>query len=231
MADLESVLVVGAGDHAKVVIELIAEAAQYRVVGLVDNKKSGPVLGIPVVGTDDDLPRLRGSGLVRAFAAIGDNERRVAIGHQLQSYGFQVVNVISPAAIISPTVELGLGIAIMAGAVVNAQSRIEDFVIINTGAIVDHDGHIGEGSHVAPGCALAGRVKLGRLAFLGIGTSAIPGVSVGDSAIVGAGACVVRDVPAGAVAVGVPARIVRRQKPVRDHTASQRARYPGRADP
>jgi UDP-perosamine 4-acetyltransferase len=221
VTDRESVLVVGAGDHAKVVIELIAEAAQYRVVGLVDNIKSGPVLGIPVVGTDDDLPSLRGSGIARAFVAIGDNERRLATGHHLQTQGFQIVNVISPAANISPTVQLGLGIAIMAGAVVNAQCRIEDFVIINTGAIIDHDSQIGEGSHVAPGCALAGRVKLGRLAFLGTGTSAIPGISVGDCAIVGAGACVVRNVPAGALAVGVPARVVRRH----DH----RVRDPGRA--
>ena len=220
MIDRECVLVVGAGDHAKVVVELIAARANHRVVGLIDNEKSAPVLGIPVVGTDADLPRLRGSGIMKAFVALGDNERRLVMGRRLQSFGFQIINVVSPAATISPSVQMGLGIAIMAGAVVNAQCQIDDFAIINTGAIVDHDAHIGEGSHVAPGCALAGRVKLGRLAFLGTGTNAIPGISVGNSAIVGAGSCIVRDVPAGALAIGVPARIVRRRKPVRDGTAT-----------
>jgi UDP-perosamine 4-acetyltransferase len=212
VANPEGVLVIGAGGHAKVVIELITAHSKYQVVGLIDNMKTDGLLGIPVVGTDADLPRLRGSGVAGAFVALGDNQRRLAMGRILQDYGFQIVNAISPAAIISASAQVGLGVAIMAGAVVNAECRVEDFAIINTGSIVDHDVHVGEASHVAPGCALAGRVRIGRLAFLGTGASAIPGVSVGDGAIVGAGACVIHDIPAGALAVGVPARVLRRHE-------------------
>jgi len=37
-----------------------------------------------------------------------------------------------------------------------------------------------------------------------------PGVTIGENTVVGAGAVVVRDLPANVVAVGNPARIVRR---------------------
>ena len=45
--------------------------------------------------------------------------------------------------------------------------------------------------------------------WIGAGAIILPGVTVGRDSIVGAGSVVTRDVPAGAVAVGNPARVVR----------------------
>jgi maltose O-acetyltransferase len=45
--------------------------------------------------------------------------------------------------------------------------------------------------------------------WLGGGVIVCPGVSIGQDTVVGAGAVVTRDLPAGVVAAGVPARIVR----------------------
>jgi UDP-perosamine 4-acetyltransferase len=210
VSDREGIILVGGGGHAKVIIELVAAGARYRVVGVVDNVKTGGVLGVPVLGRDEVLPSLPHSGITRAFVAIGDNRQRLAVGRRLQTLGFEIVNTVSPAATVSGSAKLGVGIAIMPGAVVNADCRVEDFAIINTGAIVDHDGEIGEASHVGPGCVLAGTVTIGRLAFLGTGTSVIPGISVGEGAVVGAGACLIRDVPPNVLAVGIPARVLKR---------------------
>ena len=53
-------------------------------------------------------------------------------------------------------------------------------------------------------------VTIGDNVWLGGGVVVLPGVSVGDDTVVGAGAVVSRDLPAGVVALGSPARIVRR---------------------
>lgn len=52
-------------------------------------------------------------------------------------------------------------------------------------------------------------VIIGRDVWLGARVIVLPGVTVGDGAIVAAGSVVTRDLPPGAVAVGVPARVVK----------------------
>jgi UDP-perosamine 4-acetyltransferase len=210
LTTLSPLLLVGAGGHAKVVIELVRAAGMYEVIGLIDrNLKGSLILGVPIVGSDIDLANFRHQGINHAFVGIGNNQRRLQMGRYLRQIGFEIVNAISPAAVISVSVKLGRGIAVMAGAVINAEARIDDFSIINTHASVDHDCWVGEGAHVAPGSTLAGNVRIGTLAFVGAGASVIPGTNIGENAVVGAGACVIRDVPTGASAWGVPARIVR----------------------
>jgi UDP-perosamine 4-acetyltransferase len=200
------VVILGAGGHAKVVVELLRARGQ-TIVGLLDaDSTPRQVLGVDVIGDDLRLADLRRDGVAHAFVALGDNRLRAEAGRRLGELGFELVNAVSPQAIVSPSVRLGAGVAIMAGAVINADGRIDDLAIVNTGAVIDHDAWIGEAAHVAPGSALAGNVTVGRRAFLGIGCSVVPGVNIGDDAIIGAGACVLRDVEAATTAVGVPAQ-------------------------
>jgi UDP-perosamine 4-acetyltransferase len=206
----EGVIVVGASGHAKVVIELLramGERVDYCVGGV---GSPADCLGVPVLEGDLHLERLRERGHSRAFVAVGANALRARLGRAVQLLGYELINAISPQAVISPTARLGKGVAIMAGVVINADAVIEDLAIVNTGATIDHDCHIGAAVHIAPQCGLAGNVTVGDGSFLGIGCKVIPGVSIGADVTVGAGAVVVKPLPDAAIAVGVPARPVKR---------------------
>jgi len=52
-------------------------------------------------------------------------------------------------------------------------------------------------------------ITIGDNVWLGGGAIVLPGVTIGDNTVVGAGAVVTRDLPAGVVAYGNPARVVR----------------------
>lgn len=52
-------------------------------------------------------------------------------------------------------------------------------------------------------------IVIGRGVWIGANVTVLPGVTIGDDAVVAAAAVVTRDVPAGAVVVGAPARVVR----------------------
>jgi|GEM_PF-149524 len=203
-----SVIVLGAGGHAKVIIEIL-RAAGYEVsycVGGADSPEQ--CMGVPVLRGDNHLSELRQLGYSLLFPAIGSNAIRERAAAYAVNIGYELINAISPQAIISPSVVLGKGIAIMSGAVINAQSTLEDLVIINTGATVDHDCRIGFCAHVAPQCALAGNVTIGSGALVGIGTSIIPAITIGNQSLVGAGSVVISDIPSSSTALGNPAKIV-----------------------
>jgi maltose O-acetyltransferase len=55
----------------------------------------------------------------------------------------------------------------------------------------------------------AAPITIGRNVWLGGGVIVCPGVTIGDDTVVGAGSVVARDLPAGVLAVGNPARVVR----------------------
>jgi UDP-perosamine 4-acetyltransferase len=201
------VVVIGAGGHARVCLDLLLQDDDLDVVGCLGDAGTGQ-LQRPVVGTDDDLPGLRAQGVGHAFVAVGSNAARARLTRQATDLGFVLVSAVSPAATVAATARLGAGVAVMAGAVVNPYAEVGDGAVLNTGATVDHDCRVGAFAHVAPGVHLAGDCTVGEGALVGVGAVARPGTSVGDWAVVGAGAVLVADVPARTTVVGNPARVL-----------------------
>ena len=140
-----------------------------------------------------------------ASARIGE---RVIIGDQAQ--------VRERASIGAGTV-VGRGSSVDFDAVVGARVLIQTGVYVTAGTIVEDDVFLGPGATTTNddtmgrhprGEALAGPV-LRRACRIGGGVVLVPGVEIGEEAFVAAGAVVTRDVPARAVVMGVPARVVR----------------------
>ncbi len=84
-----------------------------------------------------------------------------------------------------------------------------NYVIINTGASVDHDNIIGDYCHISPQATLCGNVSVGEGTHIGAGAVVIPGIKIGKWAVIGAGSVIVRDVPDYAVVMGNPGKIKR----------------------
>lgn len=196
--------VLGAGGHAKVVISTLL-AAGHAIDGVLDNdiKLHGKViLDFPILGPFDILEQEPDAA---AVIAIGNNSVRRDIARRFPSIHWQ--KLIHPKAYVHDSSSLGPGTVVFAGAVIQPDVTLGAHVIINTSASVDHDCVIGSYTHVAPGCRMAGGVKLDEGVLLGVGSSVAPLISVAQWTTVGAGGVVVHDLPSYSVAVGVPARV------------------------
>jgi len=208
------VLVIGAGGHGRVVLDILQQQDECEVVGFLDNNREiigRRIDGLPVLGSIADVRSIAERHQARgAIVAIGDNGVRRGLARDLRRLGLDLINAVHPSAAIAGSAALGRNVVVAAGVVVCAHCQIGDSVILNTGCIVDHQTMVGEGTHICPGVRVAGRVKIESGAFLGIGSTVIPKVVIGCEAIVGAGAVVIEDVEPMSTTVGVPARTVKR---------------------
>lgn len=202
----EGIIVIGGGGHAKVVVSTVSElGVEILAVCDQDPLKQGQYLGnVKIVGPVSDTGI---SNCRRAVIAIGNNRIRQAIEKKLDSFDW--IKAIHPRAYVHPSVTIGEGTVIFAGAAIQPDTVIGRHCIINTNSNIDHDCIIGDYSHIGPGVSLAGNVTVEEGALLGVGAVAIMGVKVGKWSIVGAGAAVVRNIPDNVTAVGVPARILK----------------------
>ncbi len=212
-ANVPRIVVIGAGGHGRVVLDILLARAEHDVVGFLDSNvevHGRRIDGVPVLGDLDRLATLRDEmGLNGAIVAIGDNGVRRGFARRVEQCGLSLIRAIHPTACIAHNAHIGRNTVIAAGVVVCANCQVGDSAILNTGCIVDHQTLIGEGVHVCPGVRIAGRVTIEAGAFLGIGATVVPNVRIGCEAIVGAGSVVVDDVPPLATVVGVPARSIR----------------------
>lgn len=206
---------IGAGGHARVLLETLLARDDVELIGLLDANpamKGTTVLGVRVLGSDDLLRGLRRDGVTHAFIGVGgtaDNGPRRRLFELARGSGLQVLTVVHPSATVSPSAALGEGTCVCPGAIVAAGAQLGCNVIVNTGAVVEHDCVVGDHAHVASGAVLAGGVIVGEGAHIGAGASVKQGVRIGVDSVVALGAAVIDDVPDRVVVGGVPARPMR----------------------
>jgi sugar O-acyltransferase (sialic acid O-acetyltransferase NeuD family) len=213
-AAIERVVIIGAGGHAREVLDIFeaanAAATRYEVLGwLVDSEHGRPGMLVherPILG---DLSWFRDhAGEALAICAIGAPELRRSVVERARRCGARFGRAVHPAAVLTPRVRLGDGVVIAAGSVLTNAIELGAHAHVNTGCTIAHDAVLGDFATLSPGVHLAGGVVIGEGSWLGTGANLIPRVRVGAWSIVGAGCTVIADVPPDSTVVGVPGRVI-----------------------
>ena len=207
---MRDIVIVGAGGHARVVLDVIRHSDKFNARGFldtVDRDRHGTMHdGLPVLGGEEMFAQLISDGVEYAVVGFGDIPARQQVAERLTLIGFTLATLVHPAAIIANGVSIGAGTVIFAGAIINPGTYIGNNVIINTAATLDHDCVIQDHAHIGPGAHLAGNVTVGERTLIGVGAAVMPNIKIANDVTVGVGAAVVRDIPRGVTVVGVPAR-------------------------
>ena len=206
---------VGAGGHAKQVLEAAARAGFPKASGFFDSLNKTPLnshsLGLPCLGGTMELEVYANSKTHAIALAFGNNADRLALARKLHELGAEILTIIDPTSVCSPDSVIGSGTVVLARAVVGPSCVIGRGCIINAGALLPHDNVIEDGAHLAPGSVLGGNVRVGAGTLIGLGAVIRNGITVGRNCVVGAGAVVVVNIPDGQTVVGNPAKLMKKK--------------------
>lgn len=175
---MKKLIVLGTGGHARS-LEVLLSPHELLFVG-----PSG-------VTSDEEILKNFDVEEILIYNGIGVNgpklESRVLAYQKFKSKGFKFGVAVSDSAILKSNVQKD-GVQIFHNCYIGPKVSISENVVINTGAIVEHDTSIGESSFVGPGAILCGGVEIGAGVFIGAGAILLPMTVIPDGSIVPAGA-------------------------------------------
>lgn len=202
-----SVVLIGAGGHAKVIANIL-KLQKRAILGFLDDNQKAVCCNLPRLGRTKDAEKF--SSIAEFIICIGSNyvRRRIA-----ETVGVNLVftTAIHPDAVIAEDVTLAPGSVVMAGAVINPGTTIGRHCIVNTSSSIDHDCVLDDYVHISPGVVVSGTVHIGEGTWLGAGSVVINNLSICSDVIVGAGGVVINDILKQGTYVGVPACLARNE--------------------
>jgi sugar O-acyltransferase (sialic acid O-acetyltransferase NeuD family) len=207
---MEKIIIIGAGGHAKCLINIIQKIKRFKILGYVNAEDKGAILDVKFLGTDQMLPvfikKTKGLSAAIGIGYVEVSDRRKDMFNKLKKLGYKLPAIVSPDAIINKNVQIGDGTLVCDGVVINVDTKIGKGVILNTRCSVDHDCVIEDFVHVCPGAVLSGGVVVGELTLIGVGASIVQYKTIASRCLIGAGAVVVKDCQKSGTYVGIPAK-------------------------
>lgn len=161
-------LIYGAGNHAKVVVDLL-ESMEEKIDYIFDDSFEGGLYeGHPTGHFTEGLFPM--SCLI---IAIANNSDRKRIVERMKDY--TACSLFHPRSTVSRHAEIGNGTLVLANAVIEVGAKLGGHCLINAGTVVDYGVTIGDFVQIAPNAYISPGAEIGEGAYIG------PGVVVGQN--------------------------------------------------
>lgn len=196
------VVILGAGGGAKMCIDAISQNKNFKILGLLDDKKTDDnfFFSHDIIGDFDFYETLIDLGIknfILAFGVISNRKNRFNLYLKMKKNGANFINLIHPKAIVEDSVVMGEGNVILAGANVGSGVVMGDLNYINNSSIVSHDCILENNIHIAPGAVLASSIEIGSNSLIGMNSTIFYGIRIGNNVTINNGVNLNSDVDNG----------------------------------
>ena len=211
---MKDLIIICAGDFGREVADVVerinkaADEPEWNLLGFVDDDESmqGSMIdGYPVIGTIDFLNGCREE--CYTICSVGVAKIRRALLERITNPVIRFATLIDPDARVYKNANVGEGSIVCGGSILAIGATVGKHVLVNLNCTLGHDSVYDDYCVINPGVNVSGKVHVKECCDLGTGVKIIQQLKVGPDTVIGAGAAVIRDIPAGCLAVGVPAEV------------------------
>ena len=211
---MKNIVLFGGGNQVHYTLDIIQKQGLYNVIGIIDSVHDVGTerFGYKVIGRQEDIKSLiEEYGIEAGIITIGDNWIRYKISEQVKNLvkDFEFVNAIHPSVVIGNNVQIGTGVVVMAGVIINPMAKIGNHTFFATGCQIEHDCTIEDYASVSAGSVLGGYVHIKRYSAITLNVTILDRTTIGENSVVGSGSLVLKDVPDNILAYGNPCKNIR----------------------
>lgn len=215
MTQSKNLTIYGCGGFGKETLEIIKANNKLQnswdILGFVDDNillHNKEISGYPVLGGLEWFA-INQTNDVYCVCAIGDCDLRASVIKKINKSYVNYCIIIHPSAVTFDFVKIGEGTIINSGSFISTNITIGKHVHIDSNCSLGHDAIIGDFCRLNPNVTISGNVIVGNQAYLGASATVLQGIHIGAHATIGAGAVVTHDIPESAIAIGIPAKVIK----------------------
>lgn len=207
---MEKILgIYGVGGGGREVLDLAHEinssGPRWKEIVFIDDGEVPPIVnGVKVYKYEQAVEKYQ--SCLEIIIGIGEPSVREKLYRKIQQDKIAMATLIHPSVQIPDTTFIGRGVSIKKGSVVSCNVTIKDNSYIQWYVMIGHDCVLEEGTAVSSLCNIAGGTHIGKYTYIGMSTCIRECVSIGDNSIISMASAVYNDIPAGVIALGNPAR-------------------------
>ena len=185
---------------------------EWEIMGFVDDNRSlhgKDCCGIKVLGGRELLQEIPDAFVLAVPGSPTNYAQRKKMLAALPIDVSRFATIINPSASRAPDASIGCNTIIMANVVISCGVTIGSHCVILPNTVVSHDSVVGDYCCIGSNVSVSGSVRIGTGCYIGSGTKIREDISIGEGSLIGLGSNVITDIPAGVIAVGCPAKVIK----------------------
>ena len=142
--------------------------------------------------------------------ALGEPAFRNEVYQDMLGHGYPVVSLVHPEIHLPSNTAVGNGCIISENCFISVNVCIGENVLIQPHTCIGHDSRIMPHSVLSTNVVICGNCTIGNRCYIGVNVPVKESVKIGDDVIVGMGSVVTRDIEDNVIALGNPARAMKK---------------------
>jgi sugar O-acyltransferase (sialic acid O-acetyltransferase NeuD family) len=186
---------------------------EWEVLGFIDDdhaQHGKDYCGVKVLGGREQIKKYEDAFVLAVPGSPKGYLKRKAAINSLALERSRFATIIHPSVVRAPDSVIGYNTLLMAHVVVSCGVRIGNHCIVLPNTVLAHDSSVGDYGCIGSNVSISGSVGIGSECYIGSGVKIRENIRVGDRTLIGLGSNVISDIEKETVAVGNPARAIRK---------------------